>query len=65
MNEPLPKPKNTHHTADLLFYWLGFDPMSKSVGNSTEQAKQLNPNKKTGGQSYSDAGVSEYSLPKP
>ena len=40
-------------TADLMLDWFGFDQTSKYVYNST-LANQLNQNKETGGQLYSD-----------
>ena len=51
--------ENTNHrgkyysTADLLFDLFGFDQTTKTVANKTN-AKQLNPNKKTRDEPYSD-----------
>ena len=51
----------TFYLADILFEWFAFDHTGKAVANST-QAKQLNPNNKTGGQPYSDTSLALLSL---
>ena len=48
-----------HCMADLLFDRFGFDKTSKSVVHSTKPKKR-NPNKKTGGQTYSDTSPYEF-----